>query len=146
MYQNLKNRSKFENDSNVVCFFFPYSFVKTLLFKGKWSKLFYMLGTPFFEEGRGLGKRPWVSKDKWGVLGKRPWVSKDRWGGGGGWVRDHGLVQTSRVGGGGLCKRPLVSKDRLGWGLGLDKRPWACTDKCGGGGGGHGKRPGVFTD
>ena len=40
-----------------------------------------MLGTHFFFFGAGGG----------GGLGKRPWVCTDRWGG---WVRDHGSVQT----------------------------------------------------
>ena len=40
-------------------------------------------------------------------MGKRPWVCTDRWGG---WVRDHGSVQT----GGGMGKRPWVCKDRWG--------------------------------
>ena len=44
-------------------------------------------------------------------MGKRPWVCTDRWGG---WVRDHGSVQT---------------------GGGMGKRPWVCTDRWGGGDG-----------
>ena len=65
-----------------------------------------MLGTHFFWGGArgGMGKRPWVCTDRWGGwvrdhgyvqtgggMGKRPWVCTDRWGG---WVRDHGSVQT----------------------------------------------------
>ena len=42
-----------------------------------------------------------------GGMGKRPWVCTDRWGG---WVRDHGYVQT----GGGMGKRPWVCTDRWG--------------------------------
>ena len=44
----------------------------------------------------------------------------------GGWVRDHGSVQT----GGGMGKRPWVCTDR--WG-GMGKRPWVCTDRWGDG-------------
>ena len=42
-----------------------------------------------------------------GGMGKRPWVCTDRWGG---WVRDHGSVQR----GGGMGKRPWVCTERWG--------------------------------
>ena len=71
-----------------------------------------------------------------GGMGKRPWVCTDRWGG---WVRDHGSVQTGGGDGqetmglyrqvGGMGKRPWVCTDR--WG-GMGKRPWVCTDRWGG--------------
>ena len=57
----------------------PFVSPSRVVYLGKWSRLFGLLGTHFF--GGGLGKRLWVSKDKWG--------------GGGGWVRDHGSLKTS---------------------------------------------------
>ena len=50
--------------------------------------------------GGGLGKRQWVSKDKWGGGG---WVTDHgslKTSGRGGWVRDHGSLRTSGGGAG----------------------------------------------
>ena len=58
-------------------------------------------------------------------MGKRPWVCTDRWGG---WVRDHGYVQT----GGGV--RWVRDHGSVQTGGGMGKRPWVCTDRWGGDG------------
>ena len=76
--------------------------------------------------GGGLGKRPWVCTGRWGGwvrdhgsvqtgggMGKRPWVCTDRWGG---WVRDHGSVQT----GGGDGQETMGLYRQVGW---MDRRP-----------------------
>ena len=55
-------------------------------------------------------------------MGKRPWVCTDRWGG---WVRDHGSVQT----GGGNGQETMGLYRQVG---GMGKRPWVCTDRWGG--------------
>ena len=48
-----------------------------------------------------------------GGMGKRPWVCTDRWGG---WVRDHGSVQT----GGGDGQETMGLYRQVGW---MDRRP-----------------------
>ena len=65
-----------------------------------------MLGTHFFFGG-GARQETMGLYRQVGGMGKRPWVCTDRWGG---WVRDHGYVQT----GGGMGKRPWVCTDRWG--------------------------------
>ena len=50
-----------------------------------------MLGTHFFFRGGGTRQETMGLYRQVGGMGKRPWVCTDRWGG---WVRDHGSVQT----------------------------------------------------
>ena len=71
-----------------------------------------------------------------GGIGKRPWVYTDRWGGGG-WTRDHGSIQT---GGGDGQDTMGLYKQVGGW-----TRDHGSVQTSGGGGE-MGKRPWVYTD